>query len=546
MKLKQQDKITALYCRLSRDDEYNGDSMSIQNQKTLLTQYAKDNGFLNTEFFVDDGYTGTNFDRPDFQRMIGYVEAGKIGAVIVKDLSRLGREYLQTGYYTEIYFPQKDIRLIAVNDNVDSDTGDNDFAPFKNIINEWYAKDISKKVKSSLRTKAMNGGYCMGAAPYGYKRAEGTTNRLVPDENADKVRLMYRMALEGKSCQMIANELRKMNVLIPTAYELTKSGRTESPNYPPHPYDWCPGTVYHILTNPTYTGKLACMRYASKSFKDKRIIKRSEEDWIVTENTHEALVSEEDFQTVQKRVAVKRDAITSNPNNIFRGLVMCPDCGAKHGFAANNRYRSVGCYRCQTSIRHGRKACESHYISFEQLYAVVLDDIQRHASLAAEDSEKYIELLTNAAENAQNSDAASYAKEIEKSRKRISELEFLLQKLYEDKAFGVITDETYFSLSRNMEKELSGLRDRVKSLTDTIAANAEKLKGAKDFAGLVRNYVDIQALDSELVHTLIEKIYVHQKEIVGGKAQVRVDIYYRFIGNASDDKNTITFRNKKN
>ena len=249
---------------------------------------------------------------------------------------------------------------------------------------------------------------------------------------------------------------------------------------------------------------------------------------------------------MQKRVAVKRDAITSNPNNIFRGLVMCPDCGAKHGFAANNRYRSVGCYRCQTSIRHGRKACESHYISFEQLYTVVLDDIQRHASLAAEDSEKYIELLTNAAENAQNSDAASYAKEIEKSRKRISELEFLLQKLYEDKAFGVITDETYFSLSRNMEKELSGLRDRVKSLTDTIAANAEKLKGAKDFAGLVRNYVDIQALDSELVHTLIEKIYVHQKEIVGGKAQVRVDIYYRFIGNASDDKNTITFRNKKN
>lgn len=543
MKLKQQNKITALYCRLSRDDELGGDSMSIQNQKTMLSQYAKDNGFINTEFFVDDGYSGTNFDRPDFQRMIGYIEDGKIGTVIVKDLSRLGREYLKTGYYTEIYFPQNDVRFIAVNDAVDSELGDNDFAPFKNIINEWYAKDISKKVKSSLKTKALNGGYCMGAAPYGYKRAEGSTNRLIPDENADNVRMMYRMALEGKSCQMIATELRKLNILTPTAYELTKSDRTDSSNFPEYPYDWCPGTVYHILTNPTYLGKLACMRYASKSFKDKRIIKRSEEDWLVTENTHEALISESDFQTVQKRVAVKRDAITSNANNIFRGLVMCPDCGQKHGFAANNRTKSVGCYRCQTSIRHGTAACASHYISFEQLYTVVLDDIQRHASLAAEDSEKYIEMLTNAAENAQNNDAASFTKEIEKSRKRISELEFLIQKLYEDKAFGVITEETYLSLSKNMEKELSGLLNKVKSLTDTISANAEKLKGAKDFAGLVKNYVDIQTLDSELLHTLIEKIYVHQKEIVDGKAFIRVDIYYRFIGNTSDDKNTISVKN---
>lgn len=541
MKLKQQEKITALYCRLSKDDLLHGDSMSIQNQKILLEQYAKDNGFLNTEFFVDDGYTGTNFERPDFKRLIEAIEDDKICAVIVKDLSRLGREYLQTGYYIELYFPRKDVRFIAVNNNVDSINGDNDFAPFINIVNEWYAKDISKKVKSSLRIKAMNGGYCMGVAPYGYKRAEGSTNRLVPDENADRVRRMYRMALEGKSCQMIATEFRKMNILIPTAYELSKAGKADSPDYPPHPYDWCSGTVYHILTNPTYTGKLACMRYASKSFKDKRIIKRSEEDWIVTENAHEALVSENDFQTVQKRVAVKRDSVTSNPNNIFRGLVMCPDCGAKHGFAANNRYKSVGCYRCQTSIRHGKKACESHYISFEQLYAIVLEDIRRHSSLASDNSEKYIEMLANAAENARNSDTASYTKGIEKSRKRITELEFLVQKLYEDKAFGVITEETYFSLSRNMENELSVLRDKVKNLTDTITSNAEKLKGAREFAELVKNYTDIQSLDSELVHTLIEKIYVHQKEIVDGKAQVKVDIYYRFIGN-TDNNSVISVR----
>ena len=542
MKLKQQDKITALYCRLSRDDEYNGDSMSIQNQKTLLTQYAKDNGFLNTEFFVDDGYTGTNFDRPDFQRMIGYVEAGKIGAVIVKDLSRLGREYLQTGYYTEIYFPQKDIRFIAVNDNVDSDTGDNDFAPFKNIINEWYAKDISKKVKSALRTKALNGGFCLGTPPYGYARAEGTTNRLVPDENADNVRMMFQLALEGKSCCMIARHMRDMKILMPTAYELTKLGKTDSPNFPKYPYDWVKGSVYHILTNPVYTGKLACMRYATKSFKDKRIVKRNEDDWLITQNTHEALVSESDFQTVQKHISVKRDANSGNPNNIFRGLVICYDCGKRHGFTTrNDGGKSIGSYRCQTSIRHGTSACDSHYITFEQLYAVVLDDIRRHASLAAEDTDTYVEMLINVAQSEHNGETISYTKEIEKSRKRISDLEVLIQKLYEDKVFGVITDETYLSLSRNMEKELSQLREKVKNLTENISVKEEKVKGANEFAKLIKQYVNIEAIDSDLVHMLIEKILVHKKEIVDGKAQIRVDIYYRFVGNTSGEDNPVTF-----
>ncbi len=543
MKLKQQNKITALYCRLSRDDELHGDSMSIQNQKTMLSQYAKDNGFINTEFFVDDGYSGTNFDRPDFQRMIGLIEDGKIGTVIVKDLSRLGREYLKTGYYTEIYFPQNDVRFIAVNDAVDSELGDNDFAPFKNIINEWYAKDISKKVKSALRTKALNGGFCIGTPPYGYKRAEGTTNRLVPDENADNVRMMFRLALEGKSCCMIARHLRNMKILTPTAYELTKSGRTDSSNFPKYPYDWVKGSVYHILTNPTYLGKLACMRYASKSFKDKRIIKRSEEDWLITENTHEALVSESDFQTVQERIAVKRDGVTANPDNIFRGLVICADCGKRHGFSAR-KGKSIGTYRCQTSIRHGVTACDSHYISFEQLYSVVLDDIKRHASLAADNTEKYIAMLTNEADNNQSNDTTLLRKDLDKSRKRISNLEILIQKLYEDKVFGVITEETYISLSGNMEKELSQLREKVKNLTDSISDSGNKLKGANDFAELIKQYTNIETLDFELVHTLIEKILIHKKEIVDGKAQVRVDIYYRFVGNTSGEDEPITVKRR--
>ena len=540
MKLKQQDKITALYCRLSRDDEYNGDSMSIQNQKALLSQYAKDNGLGSVEFYVDDGYSGTNFERPDFKRMISDIESGRIGAVIVKDLSRLGREYLQTGYYTEIYFPQKDIRFIAVNDNVDSDLGDNDFAPFKNIINEWYAKDISKKVKSALRTKAMNGGFCIGTPPYGYTKAEGTTNRLIPDENADNVRLMFQLALEGKSCCMISRHMRDKKILIPTAYELTRKGKTDSPDFPSHPYDWCPGSVYHILTNPTYTGKLVCMRYSTKSFKDKRIIKQNEKDWIITENTHEALVSEADFQTVQQHVSVKRDANSSNPNNIFRGLVVCYDCGKRLGFTSRKGVgRSIGSYRCQTSIRHGNKVCGNHYITFEQLYNIVLEDIKRHASLAVEDTEKYIEILTNSVQKDNSYKTESSARAIEKIRKRISELEVLIQQLYEDKVFGVISEETYSVLSANMEKELSEHRTKVKAISEDISAQKDMLKGANEFADLIKKYVNIETLDSELVHVLIEKILIHNKEFIDGKAQIKVDIYYRFIGNALGN-NTVT------
>ena len=539
MKLKQQEKITALYCRLSRDDEYNGDSMSIQNQKTLLTQYAKDNGFLNTEFFVDDGYTGTNFDRPDFQRMIGYVEAGKIGAVIVKDLSRLGREYLQTGYYTEIYFPQKDIRFIAVNDNVDSLIGDNDFAPFKNIVNEWYAKDISKKVKSAFRTMAANGGYTLGPAPYGYSRVELKSNKLIPNECADNVRMMFQLALEGKSCHMIATHLKKMKVLTPRSYNHSDEMGSES--FTKYPYDWETGSVYHILTNPVYTGKIVCLRYGVKSFKDKRIIKHDSEDWVITENAHEALVSEEDFQTVQQRVSVKRDSITSNADNIFRGLVYCPDCGKRHGFASTKKRRtSIGTYRCQTAIRHGLSACSGHNIQFEQLYTIVLDDIKRHASLAAENTDEYIKCLTDAYNNLRNGESASLRNELAKSKKRISELEILIQKLYEDKVFGVVSEETYKSLSANMEKELSTLREKVKSISADMEHREINHRNAVDFAALVKSYVDIRELTFELLHTLIDKIYVYEKELVDGEKRVKIEIFYRFIGNASvsEDKAT--------
>lgn len=538
MKLKQQDKITALYCRLSRDDEYNGDSMSIQNQKELLLKYANDNGYYNTEFFVDDGYTGTNFDRPDFKRLIEAVEDGKIGTVIVKDLSRFGREYLQTGFYTEMYLPDNDVRFIAINDSVDSDMGDNDFAPFRNIINEWYAKDCSKKIRAVMKMKAQRGDCLTGMAPYGYMKDPDDKTKLIPSDRADYVKMMYRMAIEGCSCGEIATKMRSMNLPIPKADNYIRNGLENCASYPKYPYYWLKATVKSILLNPVYTGKTVALRYTNKSYKNKKRIERPEDEWVVTDNTHEALVSQEDYDTVYKRLSVKtRDKVT-NPDNIFRGLVMCPDCGKVHGFSKRYDNRnSKGAYRCQTAIRYGKEYCSSHYITFEQLYDVVLSYVQCHATLFEENSDNYIDILSKASETDKIKERTALIKEQDKAKKRIGELDTLLQKIYEDMVFGIISKERYMSMSENMENELSVLKARSNEISAALQENDNNRTNAEKFAELIEDYIGITELDYELVHTLIEKIYIHERENINGKAVVKVDIYYRFIGNNADSDN---------
>lgn len=535
MKLKQQDKITALYCRLSKDDFLNGDSMSIQNQKELLLKYANDNDYYNTEFFVDDGYTGTNFDRPDFKRLIEAVADGKIGTVIVKDLSRFGREYLQTGFYTEMFLPDNDVRFIAINDSVDSDEGDNDFAPFKNIINEWYAKDCSKKIRAVMKMKAQRGDCLTGIAPYGYMKDPNDKTKLIPSDRADYVKMMYRMAIEGCSCGEIATKMRSMNLPIPKADNYIRNGLENCASYPKYPYYWLKATVKTILLNPVYMGKTVALRYTNKSYKNKKRIERPENEWVITDNTHEALVSQEDYDTVYKRLSVKtRDKVT-NPDNIFRGLVMCPDCGKVHGFSKRYDNRnSKGVYRCQTAIRYGKDYCSSHYITFEQLYDVVLSDVQRHATLFEENSDNYIDILSKAFETDKIKERTALIKEQDKAKKRIGELDTLLQKIYEDMVFGVISKERYMSMSENMEKELSALKARSNEISAALQENDNNRTNAEKFAELIENYIGITELDYELVHTLIEKIYIHERENIDGKAVIKVDIYYRFIGSNAD------------
>lgn len=387
MELKQQIKITALYCRLSRDDEFSGDSSSISTQKKMLMQYAKENGFANCQFFVDDGFSGTNFNRPDFQRMLGMVKDGKVSTICVKDLSRLGRDYLQTGYFIEVVFPEYKTRFIAINDNVDSNGGDNEFAPFKNIINEWYAKDCSRKVRSAFHTKAINGEFTGGYPAYGYMKDPENKHHLIPDDHAPIVKRMFSLALNGTTCFHIAKQLEKEQVPTPRAFLRNEYGKYVTNNTVKHPYAWAKSTVYQILSNPVYLGKIVSQRYTTRSFKDKRIIERPESDWISVENTHEPLVDQETFDAVQERIKVKKPASWANSHNIYRGLLICGGCNTRMVFSARNGRKSKGHFCCNKHRRYGGTECSSHYITMEQIEEILLTDIRKHASLASEDKE---------------------------------------------------------------------------------------------------------------------------------------------------------------
>ena len=535
---KQQfNKITALYCRLSRDDEYSGDSMSIQTQKAMLKHYADEHGFGNCQYFVDDGWSGTNYNRPDFQRLLSEIEAGRVDTIIVKDLSRLGREYLQTGYYTEIFFPQHDVRFIAVNDNVDSDNGDNEFAPFKNIINEWYARDVSRKVRSAYRTKALNGQFTGVRAPYGYMKSPEDKHKLIPDEHAPIVQRMYRMALEGKSCGAIATVLKNERIPTPGVYTRNKDGALCENKRVKYPYGWMQSTVRDILVNEVYIGNTVSQKHMTKSFKDKRLVARPEKDWIRVENTHEPLVDKDTFYTVLKRVSVKRPQNKLNPGNILRGLVFCGECGSSMVYKKENSVAGTAKYQCNLYVHRGKGSCTIHSITADDLKAIVLEDINRHITLSKEDKTAYIEQLINRSDSELNGEKASYQKELQKIKQRLDELNVILQNLYEDKVFKRISEERYSAMSASLEKEEMQLKERYNKINDDLSQHTQQSRSAQDFADLIEQYSPITELDAVLLNTLIEKIIIHEHTDEDGNKVMPIEIYYRFIGNVGSAAN---------
>lgn len=357
-------KTTALYCRLSRDDDYHGDSSSIKNQKEMLAEYAIVNRFENHAFYVDDGYSGTSFERPDFVRLINDIEKGKVSTVITKDLSRLGRDYLKTGLYIESYFPNHNVRFIAINDQVDSNKESNDFTPFKNIINEWYAKDISKKIKSAYHTKALKGEFTGPYAPYGYKKDPDNKYRLIlDDETAVIVKRIFEYALDGVTPFRIASTLKKEGILKPRAKMMKDLGKYVSEKFVKYPYDWSYQTIFTILKNREYLGHIICNKNASKSYKDRSLIKLPKDEWIEVKNMHEPIINEKVFDEVQKIISVKKKKLKDEDSpQIFIGLLRCPDCGKTLSFKRTKDRKSYGHFACTTFRTFGKSYCTMHYI----------------------------------------------------------------------------------------------------------------------------------------------------------------------------------------
>ncbi len=533
--MTQQQNRAAIYCRLSVDDG-DGESMSIQNQRDMLTRYAKENGFLVHKVYIDDGYSGTDFNRPQFKQMIEDIENKLIDIVITKDLSRLGRDYLQTGTYIEIYFPANDVRYIAVNDGVDSANGCDEFLGIKNIINEFYAKDISKKIRAARKTLAKQGKFTAPFAPYGYKKDPDDKHHLLVDENtAPIVKRMFTLASKGKTPTEIAKLFTDEKILIPRAYLAQTYGIYQTGYDTRYPCDWMATTVAEILRSKLYIGTIVNQKRTSKSFKNKKIIKRPTEEWIEVENTHEAIIDRDTWDVVQKLVKVKKRPNKQGTSQIFAGLLRCADCGHALTYNIGRVGNFQGNFVCNYARNKGGKYCTWHYISYKTLYQLVFEDILSLTILLKTDREAF-ETMLRTKLNAQNAkQLAALKKEQSKLKSRLDELGKIMKKLYEDNALSRITDEQYTHLSADFLIERQQAEQRLSEIAVTLAQQEHNLENAAKFTAVIESLTDIKELNKTILNKLIDKILVHEAEKVDGKRTQLIDIYYRFVGNINDN-----------
>lgn len=526
----QTEELTALYCRLSQDDKQEGDSNSIINQKKILKRYAIEHGYQPYVFFVDDGFSGTNFNRPDFQRMIAEVEAGRIKRVIVKDMSRLGRDYLQVGMYTEIMFPNMDVHFIAVNDGVDSHVGDNEFTPFRNIINEWYAKDTSKKVRAYMLAKGQSGKSLNALPIYGYKYADDGSKQWVIDPDAAEVVYQIGMdVLNGFGPNRIAARLEQARILAPNAYFASK-GMSYHGKDAVDSYHWSSATVARMMDHYLeYSGHTVNFRTHRKSYKIKKKVNNPPEQWMVFEDTHEAIWTEEMANEAKRARESRRRVTRLGDTGIFSGLVYCADCGQKLylGRSVKWEYRQEN-YTCSTY--RSRKGCSAHYIRTVVLEQLVLENLQKVISFAQFNEEAFVEMLMDGRKKALDAKQASVKRTLAKQERRITELDTIIQKLYEDNVCGKLTDERFAKLSAGYEQEQAELTASVQTLRKELAAAQESTGNAEKFLRLVRKYTEPKELTTVMVHELIDKIIVHAPDKSSGERIQQIDIRYNFIG----------------
>ena len=529
---KNDGKFTALYCRLSRDDELQGDSNSIINQKAILQKYADDNGFGNTIFFVDDGYSGTNFDRPDWQRLISLAEDGKIGTVIVKDMSRLGRDYLKVGYYTEVFFPGLDIRFIAINNGVDSaNQQDSDFTPFLNIINEWYAKDTSKKIRAVFKAKGQSGKPLCTNPPYGYvKDPEDKSRWIIDPEAAEVVREIFSLCVQGYGPTQISKELTRRKVENPVAHARRLGITIPAKPLDEEPCIWHDSTVARLLTRIEYLGHTANFKTYRNSYKNKKQMHNAPSEWQIFENTHDAIIDQETFDIVQKIRDGRRRLTPMGEMPILSGMLFCADCGAKlyqvrgRGWEHSQEYFVCATYRKQ------KGKCSSHQIRNVVIEQLLLDDLRRVTSYAREHEDEFVRLVTQKSKQETERNLRESKKELEAAKARISKLDSIIQRLYEDNLEGKVSDERFAKLTATYEAEQRELERRIAELENIMATTKNESLGVDTFLTLVRRYTDIKELDAELIRMFVEKILVYKAEKVDGHRVQRIKIIYNGIG----------------
>ncbi len=528
-------KITALYCRLSRDDENEGDSNSIVNQKAILGKYASDKGFSNPQFYVDDGYSGTNFNRPDFMRLMEDVNAGNVGTIIVKDMSRLGRDYLKVGVYTEITFPDAGVRFIAINDGVDSESNvDNDFTPFRNIINEWYAKDTSKKIRAVFKAKGMSGKHLCTIPPYGYKKDENDKQKWVVDkEAAAVVKEIFSLCMKGYGPTQIARILTERNIDPPVLHKRKNGLPTTT-----MPIDfveiWSTNGVVKILSNPAYLGHTVNFRTKKKSYKSKKKLDLPPEEWVIFENTHEAIIDNDTYETVQRIRSAKRRPTDMGEMSVFSGLVYCADCGKKMYLCRCTTMKQKEYFNCSTYRKKKKSFCTSHQITVEAVEKIVLADLQRVFSMAKEHEKEFLSMLQSNADKESRKKLAAYAQEKENAERRVQALDRIIRNLYEDKVNGNLSDERFRKLSQEYEEEQKTLNERIRELQEILMKAKEQSDNVNRFMRLIRKYTDITELTPEIVREFVEKVIVHEKQVIDGKRTQAVEIIYNCVGAIPD------------
>lgn len=529
---KKNDNITALYCRLSRDDELQGDSNSIRNQKAILQKYADDNGFQNTALFVDDGYSGTNFERPDWQRLMGLVDEGKVGTIIVKDMSRLGRDYLKVGMYTEMVFPNADVRFIAINNGVDSaNQAENDMTPFINIFNEFYAKDTSRKIRAVFKAKGQAGKPLCTHPPYGYiKDPENKFHWIVDEEAAEHVREIFRLCIQGYGVSQIASEMSKRHVMNPIAYAKANGRSIVDTRCNADDYTWADSTISHMLSRPEYLGHTVNFKTYSKSYKQKKQLKNDPSEWQVFEHTHEAIIDQETFDIVQRIRDGRRRWTPMGEMPILSGMVFCADCGAKLYQVRGRTLPQSEYMVCSTYRKKGKQVCSSHQIRNCVLEDFLLDGICQTTAYVREHEDEFVEMVTKKKRAECDRSLRDGKRELEQAQNRIRKLDDIIQRLYEDNVEGKISDERFMKMSENYENEQKTLKARVTELHSMITSEQEANVNADRFIDLVKKYTDVHELTAEIIREFVKKINVYQTERIDGKRVQRIRIVWNCIG----------------